>query len=79
MPLFIRNVGTAFCVRIGIICNTRMLSGCVTIGIICNTRTLSGCVRIGSVKNTYERNRVGANTMRIFQGLFVQLGLWRLS
>ena len=29
--------------------------------------------------NTYERSQVGANAMRIFHGLFVQLDAWRLS
>jgi len=34
--------------------------------------------RRNSVKNTNEGNQVGANAMRIFHGLFVQLGAWRL-
>jgi len=30
------------------------------------------------MKNTFERNHIGANAMRSFHGLFVQLGVWRL-
>ena len=33
--------------------------------------------KVISVENTNERSRVGANAMRNFHGLFVQLGAWR--